>query len=186
DLDTTRGIEGNAARVYFSGFNLLLAKTEPQCRMNGRNRRPPLDPVNALLSFVYTLLRHDVQSAASAAGLDPQVGFLHRDRPGRPGLASDLMEEFRPYIADRLSLSLLNRGQLSGSSFEKSASGAVSLNDDARKLVVTAYQERKAKETTHPYLNEKMTVGMLFHIQARLMARHLRGDLECYPSFFWK
>lgn len=185
-LDMLRGIEGNAARVYFSAFGSLITNDDPAFRFERRSRRPPLDPVNALLSFLYTLLRHDVESALSATGLDTQVGFLHRDKPGRPGLALDMMEELRPLIADRVALSLINRQQLSGRSFVTAESGAVALTDGARTSLLKTYQERKTRELKHPFLEEKMSLGIVPHIQALLLARHLRGDLETYPPFFWR
>jgi CRISPR-associated protein Cas1 len=185
-LDVVRGIEGDAAHIYFSVFNqLIVAQKEVFC-FDERNRRPPLDNVNCLLSFVYTLLMHDVRSALETVGLDPAVGFLHRDRPGRPGLALDLMEELRPYIADRLVLSLINLQQVQAKGLRKMETGAVAMNDDTRKMVLTAYQERKREEITHPFLGEKITIGMLFHIQAQLMARFLRGDMDGYPPFLWR
>lgn len=145
-----------------------------------------LDPVNALLSFVYTLLVHDIRSALETVGLDPAVGFLHRDRPGRPSLALDLLEEFRPFFADRLVLSLINRRQVKGLDFHRLENGAVSMKDNLRKEVLVAYQERKKDELTHPFIEEKVTVGLLWHLQAQLLARHLRGDLDGYPPFVWK
>jgi CRISPR-associated protein Cas1 len=185
-LDTLRGFEGDAAHIYFSVFDHLILSQKEAFRFDERNRRPPLDNVNCLLSFIYTLLMHDVRSALETVGLDPAVGFLHRDRPGRPGLALDLMEEFRPYIGDRLTLSLINLQQVQDKGFRKTDSGAVLMNDDTRKTVLVAYQERKQEEITHPFLGEKVTIGMLFYIQALLMARYLRGDLDGYPAFIWK
>jgi len=185
-LDVLRGIEGDAAHTYFNVFDHLIVAQKEAFRFNERNRRPPLDNVNCLLSFIYTLLMHDIRSALESVGLDPAVGFLHRDRPGRPGLALDLMEEFRPFIADRLTLSLINLQQVQDKSFKKMDSGAVVMNDDARKTVLVAYQERKQEEITHPFLNDKVTIGLLFHLQALLMARYLRGDLDGYPPFIWK
>uniref|UniRef100_A0A832I1R5 CRISPR-associated endonuclease Cas1 n=1 Tax=Eiseniibacteriota bacterium TaxID=2212470 RepID=A0A832I1R5_UNCEI len=186
DLDATRGIEGIAARDYFAVFDDLISQQKEDFRFSGRSRRPPLDRMNALLSFVYTLLVHDVQGALESVGLDPAVGFLHRDRPGRPGLALDLMEEFRPFFADRLVLSLVNLRQLDARSFRVAESGAVLLNDDGRKAVLTAYQSRKLDVLEHPFLGEQTTVGLLPHLQALLLARHLRGDLDAYPPFFWR
>lgn len=186
DLDEARGLEGQAANTYFGVFDELILKDEPTFAFQSRNRRPPLDRVNCLLSFVYTLLTHDVRSAIEATGLDPQVGFLHRDRPGRPSLALDLMEEFRSVIADRLVLSLINRGELGKDDFVVKESGAVVMDDDCRKKVLTAWQTRKADKVLHPYLNEKIPLGLVFHVQASLLARHLRGDLDGYPPFFWK
>ncbi|RMF16843.1 MAG: type I-C CRISPR-associated endonuclease Cas1 [Candidatus Dadabacteria bacterium] len=183
-LDEARGIEGEAARIYFSVFNeLLLADGFTFSR---RTRRPPLDAVNALLSFVYTLLVHDVRSALETVGLDPQVGFLHHDRPGRPSLALDVMEELRPVLADRLVLSLINRRQIRPNGFEQRESGAVWMDDETRKTVLTAWQERKQQELLHPFLDDRCTVGAVPHIQALLLARHLRGDLDGYPPFVWK
>lgn len=184
-LDEARGMEGDAAHSYFGVFNTLL-NSKTGFKFHERSRRPPLDPVNALLSFLYTILAHDCRSACEAVGLDPQVGFLHRDRPGRPGLALDLMEEMRPFLVDRLVLSLINRQQISLRDFTTSETGAILLKDDPRKLVLKSWQERKQDEITHPFLNEKMPVGLIPHIQARLLARHLRGDLEAYPPFLWK
>jgi CRISPR-associated protein Cas1 len=185
-LDVLRGIEGDSAHIYFNVFDHLIVAQKEAFHFDERNRRPPLDNVNCLLSFIYTLLMHDIRSALETVGLDPAVGFLHRDRPGRPGLALDLMEEFRPYIADRLTLSLINLQQVQDKGFKKMDSGAVVMNDDERKTVLVTYQERKQEEITHPFLNEKVMVGMLFHIQAMLMARYLRGDLDGYPPFIWK
>ncbi|WP_028895154.1 type I-C CRISPR-associated endonuclease Cas1c [Syntrophorhabdus aromaticivorans] len=185
-LDVLRGIEGDSAHIYFNVFDhLILAQKEAFC-FHERSRRPPLDNVNCLLSFIYTLLMHDVRSALEAVGLDPAVGFLHRDRPGRPGLALDLMEEFRPFIADRLALSLINLQQVQDKGFKKMESGAVVMDNDTRKKVLVTYQERKQEEITHPFLDEKMMIGMLFHVQALLMARFLRGDMDGYPPFIWK
>ena len=186
DLDVLRGLEGDAARVYFDAFDHLIVSQKEDFQFRDRSRRPPLDNVNCLLSFLYTLVMHDVRSSIEAVGLDPAVGYLHRDRPGRPGLALDLMEEFRPFIADRMVLSLINRKQVNGKGFKKSDSGGVIMDDDTRKEVLVAYQARKQEEIMHPYLEEKITVGLLFHIQALLMARYLRGDIDGYPPFIWK
>jgi len=183
---TLRGIEGEAARCYYGVFGDLLLSEEPAFAFNGRSRRPPLDPVNALLSFFYTLLVHDCRSALESVGLDPAVGFLHRERPGRPSLALDLMEELRPVLADRLALSLINRRQLSARDFETAMSGAVKLRDDARKTALVAYQKRKKDEMMHPFLKEKTTLGLVPFVQATLMARRLRGDLDGYPPFLWR
>jgi CRISPR-associated protein Cas1 len=185
-LDPLRGIEGDAARTYFDVFDHLITAQKEAFAFKGRSRRPPMDNVNALLSFLYAMLAHDARCACEAAGLDPEVGFLHRDRPGRPGLALDLMEEFRPYLADRLALSLINRRQVQPGGFEQAAAGAVSMTPDTRKAVLVAYQKRKQEEVVHPYLNEKTTVGLLIHLQARLLARHLRGDSDAYPAFVWR
>jgi len=185
-LEILRGIEGEAARYYFRVFDKLINKQKGTFRFNGRNRRPPMDNVNALLSFMYTLLLHDVRSALEGVGLDPGVGFLHRDRPGRPGLALDLMEEFRPFLADRLVLSLINLKQVGPKGFRKTETGAVSMSDDTRKEVILAYQKRKQDEIYHPFIEEKVSIGILFHLQALLMARFLRGDLDGYPPFIWR
>jgi CRISPR-associated protein Cas1 len=186
DTEGVRGFEGLAAAEYFGAFNHLIIDQKESFIFSERNRRPPLDPVNALLSFVYTLLAHDVRSALETVGLDPAVGFLHRDRPGRPGLALDIMEEFRPVIADRLVLSLINRRQVGPKGFTKAANGAVVMDADTRKAVLTEYQIRKQDEVFHPYIEESVPIGLLFFIQANLMARHIRGDIDGYPPFFWR
>lgn len=183
-LDSLRGIEGDCAAAYFAVFQHLI--TAPDFTFTGRSKRPPLNPVNALLSFCYALLAHDCRSACESVGLDPQCGFLHRDRPGRPSLALDLMEEFRPILADRLALSLINRQQITVGDFETKDNGATLLKNDSRKKVLTAWQERKQSEILHPFLQEKITLGLLPHIQARLLARHLRGDHDAYPAYLHK
>lgn len=180
DVDTIRGHEGDAARVYFEAFPSLVRQHRDAFRLNGRSRRPPLDPVNALLSFVYALLVNDCVSAAAAAGLDPSVGFLHVDRPGRPGLALDLMEEFRPLLADRLVLALVNRQQVKPDDFTTQDGGAVQMTEAARRTVLAAYQQRKREEVSHPLLGQKVGIGRLPFLQARILARHLRGDLPAY------
>jgi len=185
-LDTIRGFEGDAAHLYFNVFDHLIVAQKEDFFFNERNRRPPLDNVNCLLSFIYTLVMHDVRSALEGVGLDPAVGFLHRDRPGRPSLALDLMEEFRPYLADRLALSLINMRQVRGADFKRTESGAVMMSDDARKKVLVAYQERKQDEIQHPFLDEKVRIGILYHVQALLFARYIRGDLDGYPPFIWR
>jgi CRISPR-associated protein Cas1 len=181
-----RGAEGEAGQVYFSVFDHLVRGEKPLFSFSVRSRRPPLDAINALLSFVYALLTSDVRAALEAVGLDSAVGFLHADRPGRPSLALDVMEEFRPFFADRLVLSLVNRRQLSARDFRTLDNGATLLSDDGRKAVLVAYQERKRDEIQHPFLEEKVTVGLLWFIQAQLLARHIRGDLDVYPPFIWK
>lgn len=183
DLDELRGLEGEAARTYFGIFEDLITRDDPQFRFSGRSRRPPLDRVNALLSFAYGLLRHDARSACEAVGLDPQIGFLHADRPGRSGLALDLMEELRAPFADRVVLTLINRQQVSPSDFEIRPGGAVRLKENARKALIVTYQKRKQDALTHPFLRDETTVGLVPHLQARLLARHLRGDLDGYPPF---
>lgn len=184
--DVLRGIEGDAAHLYFTVFNHLITAQKEDFLFHERNRRPPLDNVNCLLSFIYTLVLHDVRSALEAVGLDPAVGFLHRDRPGRPGLALDLMEEFRPFLADRLVLSLINLRKVQKKGFTKMDSGAVFMDDDTRKEVLVSYQNRKQEEITHPFLGEKVSIGIFFHIQAMLFARYLRGDIDGYPPFIWR
>jgi CRISPR-associated protein Cas1 len=187
DLEALRGIEGEAGRLYWAAFPALLAAgRDPQMTFSGRNRRPPLDPMNALLSFLYTLLVHDIRSALESQGLDPQVGYLHRDRPGRPSLALDMMEEFRAVLADRLALTLINRGQLRARHFRRLDGGAVSMEDAARRSVITAWQERKRDERRHPFLGENAPLGLFWHLQALLLKRHMRGDLEGYPPCLWR
>jgi CRISPR-associated protein Cas1 len=186
DLDSIRGVEGDSANVYFGAFDAMILRQKGDFGFQGRTRRPPTDAVNALLSFAYTLLAHDAASALEAVGLDPQVGFLHRDRPGRAGLALDLMEELRPILADRLVLSLINREQVKSTGFETQETGAVLMDEKTRRTFLEAYQERKAEELRHPFLEEKTTVGMLVHLQALLLARYLRGDIDGYPPFLWK
>ncbi len=184
-LDELRGVEGEGAATYFAAFPQLLTQGEGELFMNGRNRRPPLDPVNALLSFLYALLAHDCRSALESCGLDSQCGYLHRDRPGRPSLALDLMEEFRHPLADRTALALMNRRQIDVGDFEQQEAGAWVLKEDSRKVVLAAWQERKKDTLLHPFLNEKITVGLLPHLQARLLARAIRGDIDAYPAFLW-
>jgi len=179
------GFEGSAAKVYFSVFDNLILQQRGDFFFKERSRRPPLDNMNALLSFLYTLLTNETASALETVGLDPYVGFLHQDRPGRPSLALDLMEELRPVLVDRLALSLVNRKQIAGKGFTQKESGGVLMDDDTRKAVLSAWQERKKEELVHPYLKEKIPFGLLPHVQAMLLARHLRGDLDAYPPFFW-
>jgi CRISP-associated protein Cas1 len=167
-------------------FDHLITSQKEDFSFNGRNRRPPLDEVNCLLSFLYTILMHDVRSALECVGLDPAVGFLHRDRPGRPGLALDMMEEFRPFLADRLALTLINLGQVTRKDFFRKDSTAVYMEDEGRKKVLMAYQKRKQDEILHPFIDEKVMIGQLFYIQALLMNRYMRNDLDGYPSFFWR
>ncbi len=186
ELDSIRGIEGRTARDYFDQFDHMIVAQKEGFVFAGRNRRPPLDRVNCLLSFVYTLLYHDARSALETVGLDPAVGFLHRDRPGRLGLALDLMEEFRSMLADRLVLSLINLGQVKKKGFTITESGAVRMDDDTRKTLLVAYQKRKQELIEHPFLREKIPVGMLVFAQAQLLSRHLRGDLDEYPPFLWR
>lgn len=180
-----RGAEGEAAALYFGVFAHLIRSDAPKFRWAGRTRRPPLDAPNALLSFLYTLLVHDCRAACEAVGLDPAVGFLHRDRPGRPSLALDLMEELRSVLADRLVLSLINRRQLTPRDFLTGETGAVTLTDDARRTVISAWQERKKEERVHPFLEETVPFGLVPYVQAQMLARTLRGDLSAYPPWFW-
>jgi CRISP-associated protein Cas1 len=185
-LDQVRGIEGESAALYFGVFNHLVTDNSDGFVFRGRSRRPPLDAINALLSFVYALLVNDARAACEGSGLDAAVGYLHRDRPGRPGLALDMIEEFRAPLADRLVLSLINRQQVLASGFRTLETGGVVMDDATRKTVLVAYQERKQEVMMHPFLGEKTTTGLLLHLQARLLARYLRGDLDTYPAFIWK
>lgn len=183
DLDGVRGLEGESAHAYFGAFKHMVLKDPRNFALTYRNRRPPLDPMNALLSYLYSLLLHDCISALEGVGLDPQAGFLHAVQPGRPSLGLDLMEEFRSIIADRLALTLVNRGQLTIEDFVYKEGMAVYLDDSGRKTVAVAYQKRKQEELHHPLFNENVPVGLLPHVQARLLARHIRGDIEGYPPF---
>lgn len=186
DHDALRGIEGEAARQYFAALNMLVREdARPAFQMDGRTRRPPRDRMNALLSFLYSMLMNDCRSAVEAAGLDAQVGFLHALRPGRAALALDLMEEFR-WVADRLALTLVNRGQIARDDFTEREGGAVLLEGDARKAVVVAWQERKQEELTHPLLAQAIPLGLVPLVQARLMARTLRGEMDTYLPFLVK
>ncbi len=185
DLETLRGLEGHAAKQYFRVFGELILHQKDDFAFRERTRRPPRDRMNALLSFLYSLLTYEVASALEAVGLDPQMGYLHADRPGRPSLALDLMEELRPVLADRLALTLVNRKQIKGKGFLVKESGGVLMDDDTRKKVIQAWQERKRDEITHPFLKERIPLGLLPHVQAQLLARHLRGDLDAYPPYFW-
>lgn len=184
--DLLRGIEGEAATAYFSLFGEMIMAQKDGFSFNGRSRRPPKDKVNALLSFVYTLLAHEVQSALESVGLDPYVGFLHTDRPGRASLALDMMEELRAYLADRLVLSVINRKQISDKGFVEHGDNGVVMSDEVRKEVLQAWQKRKKETIVHPYLNESVSVGLIPYIQAMLLARFLRGDLDNYPVFLMK
>lgn len=186
DMETLRGKEGDAAKLYFGCFNDLITQQADTFHFTERNRRPPTDPVNCLLSFFYTLLMHDCSGALQAVGLDPAAGFLHTDRPGRMSLALDLMEELRAMVADRLTLSLINRKQLHAGHFDLQESGAVWLNDKGRKIALDAWQQRKQEEITHSFIGEKIKIGLIPHVQATLLSRHLRGELDDYPPFLWK
>lgn len=184
--ETLRGIEGTAANEYFNVFNHFILNNKSEFTFKGRSRRPPRDPVNALLSFCYSLLAHEVQAALESVGLDPYVGFLHTDRPGRPSLALDMMEELRPYFADRLALTLINRNQLNIKGFVEQQGFGYLMDEDTRKTVIAEWQKRKQEEITHPFLEEKVQVGLIPYIQSLLLARHIRGDLEMYPAFIMK
>lgn len=181
---TLRGLEGNAASRYFSVFGQLILHQHDHFFFTTRTRRPPQDNTNALLSFLYTLLTQEVAAALEAVGLDPYVGFLHTDRPGRPSLALDMIEELRPIFADRLALSLINRRQISGKGFVQKESGGILMEDETRKEVLQAWQKRKQEEILHPYLKERIPFGLIPHVQAMLLARHLRGDIDAYPPYF--
>ena len=184
-VDEIMGFEGSAAKLYFSVFDQLILQQKDVFQFVERSRRPPLDNINALLSFLYTLLVHESVSALETVGLDPYVGFLHQDRPGRPSLALDLMEELRPVFADRLALSMINRKQISSDGFLQKESGGILMDEDTRKKVLSIWQERKQEVITHPFLGEKIMFGLIPYVQALLLARFLRGDLDAYPPFFW-
>jgi len=183
NLDTLRGIEGQAANAYFTVFGEMIHRDKADFAFANRTRRPPRDRVNALMSFLYSILTNDCRTACESVGLDPQFGFLHVLRPGRPALALDLMEEFRSFFADRLLLTLLNRRQIHPHHFDERPGESYLLTAEGRKIVITAYQTRKQEEITHPILEQKMPLGLLPQIQARLLARHLRGDMDCYLPY---
>ncbi|MEE8738946.1 MAG: type I-C CRISPR-associated endonuclease Cas1c [Bifidobacterium sp.] len=185
-IDGLRGVEGNAAKDYFFAFDDLILRDKESFYFETRSRRPPLDRMNALLSFVYSLLTSDCVAALQGVGLDPYVGFMHVDRPGRPSLALDLMEEFRPVIADRFALSLVNTGMIKSANFEERENGGVFLNEKGRKIVLSAWQTHKTQTITHPFLNEKISWGLVPFAQALLLTRAIRGDLDAYPPFMWK
>ena len=186
DLDQLRGFEGEAARRHFGTFSCMVREDRETFQLRGRSRRPPRDPINALLSFLYALLLSDCVAAAEGVGLDPQMGFLHALRPGRPALGLDLMEELRSVIAERLALTLINRRQVTAKHFVERPGGAIYLNDEGRKEVVVAYQKRKQEEIQHPVLEQKTPLGLVPHVQARLLARVLRGDMETYVPFLYR
>ena len=186
DLGRLRGFEGEAARQHFSSFSNMIREDRGTFGLTGRNRRPPRDPTNALLSFLYVLLLTDCVAAAEGVGLDPQMGFLHTLRPGRPALGLDLMEELRSVIAERLVLTLINRRQITATHFVVRPGGAVSLTDDGRKEVIVAYQKRKQEEVPHPVIQRKVPIGLIPHVQARLLARVLRKDMEDYLPFLYR
>ncbi len=186
NLEELRGFEGEAAAQYFSVFDDLILQQKQEFFFHGRNKRPPLDNVNAMLSFIYTLLAHDVAAALETVGLDPYVGFMHRDRPGRISLALDLMEELRCIFADRFVISLINKRMVNSSGFTQKEDGAVIMDDDTRKTILQAWQSRKQEKITHPFLQEKLEWGLVPYTQAMLLARFIRGDLDEYPPFLWK
>jgi CRISPR-associated protein Cas1 len=186
NLDQLRGYEGEAAAQYFSVFDDLILQQKENFYFNCRNKRPPLDNVNAMLSFVYTLLAHDVAAALETVGIDPYVGFLHRDRPGRVSLALDMMEELRSVYADRFVISLINKREINATGFTKKENGAVIMDDDTRKALLKAWQSKKQETITHPFLQEKLQWGLVPYAQAMLLARFIRGDLDGYPTFMWK
>lgn len=186
DMAQLRGYEGEAASLYFGVFGELILQQKKDFLFNGRNKRPPLDNVNAMLSFVYTLLANTIASVLEAVGLDPYVGFMHTDRPGRVSLALDLIEELRSVLADRFVLTMINKKMVTGKDFTKKEDGAVMMNDKARKIILTEWQNKKKEVITHPYLGEKVEWGMIPFVQAMLLARYLRGDIDEYPPFFWK
>ncbi len=186
DLEVLRGLEGSTSADYFSVFNEMILTQDPEFVFDGRNRRPPRDNVNAMLSFAYAILSNDCASALESVGLDAYVGFLHTDRPGRASMALDLMEELRGPVADRLVLTLINNRMIRDKHFDKREDGSVFLNPDGRKILLTAWQDHKREEITHPYLKEKISWGLVPYVQSLLLARHLRGDLDGYPPFLWK
>ncbi|SHI91353.1 CRISPR-associated protein, Cas1 family [Geosporobacter subterraneus DSM 17957] len=186
NLEQLRGYEGEAASQYFSVFDDLILQQKDSFFFHYRNKRPPLDNVNAMLSFVYTLLAHDFTAALETVGLDPYVGFLHRDRPGRASLALDMMEELRSVYADRFVISLINKKEVNSSGFMQKENGTVVMNDDTRKVILKAWQSRKQEIITHPFLQDKLQWGLVPHAQALLLARYIRGDLDAYPPFMWK
>lgn len=186
NMESLRGIEGEAASTYFSGLDLLILNQKNDFKFIRRNKRPPMDSVNAMLSFAYTLLANDCASALEAVGLDPYVGFMHVDRSGRPSLALDLMEELRSVVADRFVISLINKNMVKSKDFQKKENGAVLMGDKCRSEFIKAWQKSKTVEIKHPYLKEKVQWGMVPYVQALLLARLLRGDLDGYPPFLWK
>lgn len=186
DAERMRGLEGEAGAAYFGCFNELIVAQKDDFSISGRNRRPPTDPMNALLSYLYTLLAHDCRGALEGVGLDPQIGFLHEVRSGRPSLALDLMEEFRSVLADRVAMSLVNLRQVGPRDFRTTESGAVEMKEEARKTILQAWQKKKQDTILHPFLDERVPIGLLPHLQSLLLARHLRGDLDAYPPFLLK
>lgn len=186
DAETLRGIEGEAAQMYFGVFNQMILQQKSEFKFDKRTKRPPLDAVNAMLSFLYTLLAHDAAWALSAVGLDPYVGFLHTDRPGRISLGLDLMEEFRSIMVDRFVIALINKRQVKPDDFIQKENGAVVFQEEARKKILAAWQKKKQEVITHPFTGDKMNWGMTIFVQAQLLARYIRGDMDAYPPFLWK
>lgn len=186
NIDELRGIEGEAARTYFSIFDNFILKQKEDFYFTERSKRPPMDNLNALLSFAYTLLANDMESALETVGLDPYVGFMHTDRPGRISLALDMIEELRPYIAERFVISLINKKQISPNGFIKKESGGIIMDKDTKNTFLTAWQKRKQEVITHPFLNEKIEIGLIPYVQAMLLARYLRNDIDSYPPFFMR
>lgn len=186
DLDELRGIEGYGSKIYFSVFDYLILQNKADFKFDGRNKRPPTDRINSMLSFIYTLLNNDMTSALESVGLDPQAGFLHRDRPGRNSLALDLIEELRPYMGDRFVLSLINKKLIDKSSFIIKENQSVLITEDGKKTILSYWQKRKKETITHPFLKEKIEIGLLPYVQALLLSRNLRGDLDAYPPFLLK
>ena len=184
--DKLRGIEGDGASIYFQSFNEMILQQKEDFKFNTRTKRPPLDPINAMLSYLYTLLAHEAAWALSAVGLDPYVGFLHRDRPGRMSLGLDLMEEFRSVLADRFVISLINKKQVKLSDFTQKENGAVVMSDELRTQIVQLWQKKKLETITHPFIKEKIPWGLVLFVQAQLLARYIRGDLDAYPPLMWK
>lgn len=182
--DELRGIEGEAAKTYFGSFNNLILQQKEEFCFTERSRRPPMDYINALLSYAYTLLTYEMENALETVGLDPYVGFMHTDRPGRVSLALDMIEELRPYMAERFILSLINKNQISSKGFITKESGGIIMDKETKDIFLTAWQKRKQDEITHPFLDEKIELGLLPYVQAMLMSRFLRGDIESYPPFF--
>ncbi|WP_373844796.1 type I-C CRISPR-associated endonuclease Cas1c [Clostridium sp.] len=186
NIDELRGIEGEAARSYFSIFDNFILKQKEDFYFTERSKRPPMDNLNTLISFAYTLLANDMESALETVGLDPYVGFMHTDRPGRISLALDMIEELRPYIAERFVISLINKKQISSKGFIEKESGGVIMDKDTKSIFLTAWQKRKQEVITHPFLNEKIEIGLIPYVQAMLLSRYLRNDIESYPPFFMR
>lgn len=181
--DSLRGIEGEGARKYFNCFDEMILQQKEDFYFNGRNKRPPMDNVNALLSYLYSILTYEIQSALESVGLDSYVGFFHTDRPGRASLALDMIEELRSYMVDRFVITMINKKQITKGNFIKKENGSVIMDDDGRKIILTAWQDRKREEIIHPFLKEKIMIGLIPYVQAQLLARYIRGDLDEYPPY---